>query len=253
MGFYTVASCYRAGPHPPIVTGADLANFCRQVRAMDILRPDWHWVVNLKYGSRIDQDDKSTYCEDQVTSTLSVVTDYHWDVDHSDLTPPVALELLETPPRIPALKALGGCLLGKGVPSKIYRASLRFGLLREELTSTIQHELEGNCLYLSEVGLRIDVIEIANDDDMYTFQVGWMSVDVGGNGYPYPWTYEETLQRVREHPQLGALRDLCRTLWPASESPVPPELVQARQEMGKYWAEPLDAPYDWYWVIQGCA
>jgi len=36
MGFYTTASCYRAGPQPPIVTGPELAAFCQRVLEMDI-------------------------------------------------------------------------------------------------------------------------------------------------------------------------------------------------------------------------
>jgi hypothetical protein len=235
MGFYTTVSCYRAGPHPPNVSGADLADFCRRVLEMDILKRDGTWDLRLKYGRAIDQDDQPTFREEQINQVLTAVVPFNWDVREDRLTPAKVLQLLAHPPVAP----------------NIYRAMIGMSSLRDEFTTTINHELEGNYLFLGDLSFSIDVIEIRDRETMKSFEVGWMALKVGGNGYPFPWTYEETLQRIRVHPQLRELRDICRTVWPASNQAVDPRVIKTRKQMGKYWAEPLDAPYDWYWVIQG--
>jgi hypothetical protein len=38
-------------------------------------------------------------------------------------------------------------------------------------------------------------------------------------------------------------------MWPATNQRPSPEIIQGRREMGKLWAEPLDAPFDWFWAI----
>jgi len=251
MGFYTTASCYRAGPHPPVITGADLSTFCRQVEEMDIIDPDMPWAVRLKYGRAIDQDDRSTYRERKVSKHSVEMLHYVWDVEELRVTAAEALDMLQQPPARQSYGELIGQVRRKPASPNIYRASIDMSFLRDEFTTTINHELEGNCLYFNDLYFSIDVVIIRDADTMYEFEVGWMALKIGGNGYPFPWTYEETLQRIREHPQLSALRGTCRSLWPASDQAVSSEAIEARKMMGKFWAEPLDAPYDWYWVIQG--
>lgn len=111
MGFYTVASCYRSGPHPPIVTGADLADFCQCVMDMDIIQTDALWGCDLKYGQSIDQDDRSTYCEEQISAHSFLMLDYDWDVSESWITSAETMRLLQQP-----------------CPSNIYRARINLGV-----------------------------------------------------------------------------------------------------------------------------
>jgi len=246
MSFYTTVSCYREGPQPPSITGDDLVNFCQQIIDTDFTKPDTSWWLRLKYGRAIDQDDLSTHREEQISQKISVMKKYDWDVDNLGIPPAEAMQLLQHPPR------KRWSLRGDRSRQPIYRALIKFGDLRDEYTTTIQHQLAGNALFLGELFLRINVIKIADPDEGNRFEVGWMALEVGGNGYPFPWSYEETMQRIREHPQLTALRELCRSFWPASERPVASEIIEARRLMGRFWSEPLDVPYDWHWVIQGC-
>lgn len=258
MGFYTVAQCYRAGSDVPIVRAADLARFTERIIALDILQDD-SMHVQLQFGQGIDQDDKSTYIEKQITRGLYEVLNYDWHVDKDRLPSADAVALLENPPTsrvVPYKKKHALDLFGpkeeiETLGPNIYRANLSFGTMKEEIYQSISHQLSGNYLYLSDISFNIEIVEMLNDEDCYRFEVGWMSFSVHGNGYMFPWTYEETLAKLREHPVLNQIRAICQEMWPASTTPPNPELIAARSEMGKRWAEPLDAPLDWYWTING--
>jgi hypothetical protein len=251
MGFETDAFCYRAGPKPPIITGPDLSAFCRRVEAIGIIGPDYPWSIKLKYGQSIDQDDRSMYQEKVVAPGIFALEPPAWDVV-VQLPPRKALALLDHPPA--STRRRWWALFNKPSrpPYPIYRANLYLGVLKDEYCTTIQHELQQNYLSLGEISFSIGVKTICDANAGTVFEVGWMALHVSGPGYPFPWTYEETLQRIHDHPQLQALRELCREMWPAAKVPVDAELCDARRQMGKFWQGPVDAPHDWYWVIQGC-
>lgn len=113
----------------------------------------------------------------------------------------------------------------------------------------ICHQLEGNFLNLSDLGFIIDLVELNDPQEYDTFQVGWIYFSISGQGYLFPWTYEETLAKLRAHPVLQQVRDICREMWPATTQPPRPGIISDRPKMGKLWSEPQDAPYDWYWAI----
>ncbi len=93
------------------------------------------------------------------------------------------------------------------------------------------------------------MVELNDPQEHGIYQVGFMGFSVHGSGYLFPWTYAETLAKLRNHPVLSPIRDLCRTLWPATSTVPRKEIIEGRRTMGKLWAEPLDAPLDWYWAI----
>jgi len=259
MGFYTEAHCYRAGSDVPIVRSADLARFTERIIALDILQYN-SMRVRLQFGQSIDQDFKLTYLEEEISPGIyEEVINYDWHVDRDRLPFSDALALLENPPTSRTVPYTKKYLLDLFGPKEeietfgpnIYRANLSFGTLKEEVYQSISHQLSGNYLYLSELSFQIEIVELLNDEDCYLFAVGWMNFSVHGNGYMFPWTYEETLAKLREHPVLNQIRAICQEMWPASTTPPDPELLAARAEMGKRWAEPIEAPLDWYWTING--
>jgi len=262
MSAYTSAECYRAGDEPPIITTHDLTVFVERILALDILQ--WDFMgVQLKFGQAIDQDERSAYEMEEIRECISMLANFDWDVDEMRISHSEALALLRNPPWSRLIKRERRHLLDfwpetvtETLDPHICRASLMFGTMKEEVYAPICHELEDNFLNLSELDFSIDPVEL-NDPEEYNafpekydvFQVGWMAFSVNGSGYLFPWTYEETLEKLRAHPVLGQIRDICREMWPATTQPPHPEVIRDRPKMGKLWAEPQDAPFDWYWAI----
>jgi len=252
MSAFTAAVCYRAGGEPPVVTAGDLAVFVERILALDILA--WERMdVRLKFGRAIDQDDHNTTPEEQVGQNTWLMLDYDWHVKANRLPHAEALELLRHPPASRTVertrKLFGPKVVIETFDPHIYRARLSFGMLKEPIYRDLCHKLEGNYLNLTDLTFSIDVVELIDPEEGGIFQVGWMDFSISGSGYLFPWSYAETMEKLRAHRELGLIRDFCRELWSASTQPVRPELVKGREQMGKLWSEPYDAPYDWYWAI----
>ncbi len=183
--------------------------------------------------------------------------DYDWDVCEYRLPHADALALLRQPPtsrqvertRKHLLDLFGPRMVTEQLGLHIYRAGLSFGLLTEAAYNPICHQEQNNFLNLCDLSFSIDLVEISDPQEPGIYQVGWMDFSVHGPGYLFPWTYEETLAKLRAHPDLGRICDICREMWPATPAPPEPDIIARRPQMGKLWAEPVDAPYDWYWAI----
>ena len=256
MGAYTSAMCYRAGGAPPIVRSTDLAHFAKRILAMDIF--EWDWMdVSLKFGQAIDQDQRTTHEEEQVSDYTFLMLDYDWHVEEHRMKHADALALLQNPPssrEVPYQKSHVLDVFGPKSTTEvfgphIYRASLSFGMLKEDCYNEISHTLQGNFLHLNELSFHIDMTEITDPQEPDIYQIGWIELSIHGSGYLFPWTYEEALARIRRQHALSQIRNICREMWPATTNPPSHKAIEARRRMGKLWAEPLDAPFDWYWAI----
>ena len=254
MGTSTTAYCFRSGGEPPVVKPADLARFIERILELDILT--WgNLGVQIKFGKKIDQDDKTTYEEEQVGNNSFLMLDYRWDINEERMLYSDALSLLGNSPKLkniilkPKLFYLKLKTLTKQLSSNIYRATITFNEMKESVWKSLSHQEQRNYLYLSDFSFHITIIEVANPQEEGIYQVGWMAFSVHGNGYLFPWTYEETLEKLRQHPVLNQIRDICRAMWPASATSPGKEIIDNRIKMGKLWSEPVDAPDDWYWSI----
>jgi hypothetical protein len=254
MSTYTTAYCYRSGGEPQIVKPADLARFIERILALDILTWD-NLGIQIKFGEKIDQDDRTTYEEEQVGNNSYLLLDYDWDINEERLSYSGALSLLGNPLKYkeiiekPKLFFLKPKTIQKKLPENIYRASISFNEMKESVWKNLSHQEQGNYLYLSDFSFDITIIEVADPQEAEVYQTGWMAFSVHGNGYLFPWTYEDTLIKLRQHPVLNQIRDICREMWPASTTPPDKEIIASRMKMGKLWSESADAPDDWYWTI----
>jgi hypothetical protein len=163
--------------------------------------------------------------------------DFPWDFSEYSL------------PRAEALRVLRDGPAQRSGPS-IYRAFIDFGLMREDIIWSISRDREAtDGPIFDSLAFSIEPVILNDPQEDEQFQVGWLSFAVHGPGYLFPYTYEESIARLRAQPALVEVREICRSMWPASTSPVPDAVLDGRRQMGKLWADPVDAPWDWYWAI----
>lgn len=80
--------------------------------------------------------------------------------------------------------------------------------------------------------------------------VGWMSMDVSGYGYLYPWNFRQWVQKAQANEKINDVCELVRRTWPCSMRQPIAEQLKIREKMGPMWLNSIDAPVDWAW---GCS
>lgn len=215
-----------------MVTPAELAAFVRQLQALDVCDSDSNFECQLKYGPQIDADERGTVNIVWDESGLGVSTDYPWDRDEkfSDL-----VQLAE------ALAA---------DHQSLYRAHLSMGVMKPGLCEALTREpsVENEIgLYLGELSFEIGPITVAGLATEEPAFVGWMALKISGPGYYFPWSFRMGRDRAEAQPELQHVATVCRELWPVLPTPVTPERIAVRREVGELWLYELDQPTDWLW------
>jgi hypothetical protein len=84
----------------------------------------------------------------------------------------------------------------------VHRALINFGAVTDDALARLQREPgpENEIgLYPYDVGLQIGPVEVEPDsDDEGLVQIGWATITISGNGYCYPWTHQELIDRCLE-------------------------------------------------------
>jgi hypothetical protein len=237
MSFWTSCKFYRPRT-PPLVRCADLAAFVERLSSLSVVEENYFYGAKVAFGTAIDEDDQaSTYyipvTDDGVIQEAGEI-EWDWTANHESLAE-LAAELRKAPTK------------------PVYRAFVSLGSLAEPARIALsrppvpQNDVP---LSLDGLSLEIDRIEIYDHDQDAPIHCGWMSVNVGGQGYPFPWTKREVLQRLESEPHVVALADLCRRTWPVPNEPLPPQFVKLRRELKHYWLYDDPAkPWDWYWGV----
>jgi hypothetical protein len=105
---------------------------------------------------------------------------------------------------------------------------------------------------LGDVSLEIDRVEIFDDVNNGQIHCGWISLNVSGPGYPYPWTKRDVLRRLEAEASLNKLVDMCRATWPVPPERLPDGYAELRRKLTGVWLyDDLNKPFDWYWAING--
>jgi hypothetical protein len=234
MSFDTTLQYYRP-TEPPRVTGADLARFVRGFHDLKLVDEDGRRTVQVKFGEAIDQDERPTSWNEPVNNVVSVSREIEWDLND----------------RCESLQAAADWLAEH--PRPVYRAYLDLGLATDEVFEHLRRidspENDVNLL-LDSWSLEIGPVESHDIEAQRVFHVGWISVEISGHGYLYPWTFAELVQRAEDHPSLRRLTEFCRTVWPVR--PLRPNgwTRRGRKRMGELWPyRELDRPWDWFWGL----
>jgi hypothetical protein len=237
MGFWTSCKFYRPRT-PPLIRCADLANFVERLSQLNIAGGKYFYGAKVAFGTAIDQDDRPSSSFEPIEPSgiihQSRDIEWGWGAKYESLAELTAA-LREAPdkPIYRAFVSLGG------VATPVYEA-----LSRPPVPENDQY------LSLDGLSLEIDRIEIYDHDQGASIHCGWISVNIGGQGYPYPWTKREVLQRLETEPHVVALAELCRSTWPVPNEPLPPQYVELRRKLQNFWLyDDLAKPWDWYWGV----
>jgi hypothetical protein len=234
MSFYTVLHFYRPRT-PPVITGAALAKFVRAVDRLHVSEVKYPQTVQVKFGKAIDQDEEPSTWSEQVNRGICVSKEIEWDV---------AIQC-------ESLRAVSEGLVSHNRP--VYRAFIELG---SATTDIFQHLARVNSpennvdLTLDSWSLEIGPVISAALDSEVQFHIGWISVNLSGYGYLYPWTPAELVERAEKHSGIRQVMELCKKTWPVE--PKRPDLhhTKMREQMGDLWPySEIDVPWDWYWGI----
>jgi hypothetical protein len=152
----------------------------------------------------------------------------------------------------PSLKGI--CRLLTSHTKNIYRAAIDLGCATPDICKLLtrdkcaDNELE---LHLDGWALEIGPVFssfLGSEDDFF---VGWVSLSISGNGYLFPWTFAELVQRAESNAGIRKVRDLCRKTWPVDSKPPNLREKKIRRRMGDRWPySRIDLPWDWFWGIE---
>lgn len=238
MGFFTSLS-YFLPRKPPVVTPSDLKQFIERVADTGLLADKGILSLQMKFGDAIDQDYEDTLAAEPVTpeATLVLYGHYPWDVDcHAEGLKEI-------------VHALGD---SRGT---IYRAHVMLGTITDAVRGSLARdpcaENELGC-WLDDCSLYLGPIAVGG---LVTEHViaGPVGVSLSGNGYPFPWSSRDLVNRARTNPQILELEHLCNTFWPVEPGFSVEELRQRME--GEEWAEFIIIPEEatemtWLWGVQ---
>ena len=223
---------------PPTLTGADLAGFVSAFASLGLSGDEEPFRYGIKFGRSIDQDEEPTTLWEPAMpdGLISTLIWPEYDAEASDVA---SLDLLAE-----SLAELSGT---------IYRADLGLGRIKADLFKQIRRERSeenDQDLSLEDWSLTAGPILSHSLGSEHTFMVGWIAVGLYGNGYLFPWSFRDLIDRAESIAPIRDLMDLCRRTWPVPRVAPDPETIEARRTMGELWPYPrLDGPWDWAWGI----
>ena len=235
MGLAATLIFYRPRK-PPVVSCRDLADFLQRFVDLRVLENGGTrgGSFYLKYGDAIDLDDADPM--PIVPTTVEGVyttNDIDWDVRE------ISHPLRET---IDVLSASD---------QGIYRAYLRLGGATPEITSPLHREAcaENDVVFAPDSwSIQIMPLDSGQDGE---FQVGWLAIGLEGNGYPFPWTLRDIVEKAERIDGIQQVMQLCRSTWPVDPESPDATIEDGRRAMGMYWPyDDLDRAWDWYWGMQ---
>lgn len=235
MGFCSSLLLYRPTP-PPVITGRALATFMQ--RFLDIELTDTtrsRSTLNLKFGNAIDQDaEPSWWIAPTASEYIGTIVDIDWDIEQHALPIMESLEIISQ------------------FDTPIYRGYIGLGAAVDEKVNSLrrQRSPENNEDFMPDSwAIEIGPVESGRDGE---FVVGWIALGLSGNGYLFPWTLRELVNRAEGVQEIEQLMRLCRDVWPVEPEAVGLDVQSKREQMGPYWPyDELDRHWDWYWGLQG--
>lgn len=236
MGFASTLMFYRP-QNPPRIMCRDLAAFLQKFLQLGLLEHDGTrgGSLSVKYGEAIDVDDADpTPLVPTATEGIFITDDIDWDLQQYSHPLRKTIEVLNATDR------------------GIYRAYIKLGGPTSEIFNALHREAcaENDVEFAPDSwSLQIMPIETGQDGD---FLVGWIAVGISGNGYPYPWTLRELVNKAEAIPVIRQLMQLCSETWPVEPGTPNARIQAARRELEEYWPyDRFDLPWDWYWGMQG--
>ncbi|HET6881969.1 MAG TPA: hypothetical protein VFI31_17515 [Pirellulales bacterium] len=234
MAFFTTLKFYRPTA-PASVSGEALAAFIGAFDKLGVASVYGKLSVDLKFGKAIDADKKPAHWLEPIGNGIATTAEIRWDVSA----------------RCGSLEDVIGLIKDRREP--LYRAYVQLGNAVDEVTSGVQRigspENEVS-LTLDSWSLELGPIHTSSlsvDDSIF---VGWMSLNLSGYGYLYPWSFVDLVRRAEAVSAIAKVTSLCRATWPVTTGKPGRRERYARNKMGDLWPYPSkEMPLDWYWGL----
>ena len=203
MAARTRAQLIRPGK-APIIGGADLAELVQEIAEAGLIGHHTSQFVQLRYGRRIDSD-KKVACDYHETSVPGIVRvqNYPWDSELDAGHVDVVRRHLELHPH------------------RIYRAAIGLGEVDDAIAAYLTrepHPANQTAMRLSTLSLEVGAICVGSPH-IRPAHVGWISFEIAGRGYPYPWTEQELIYRIRQVEVIQYLEQILQARWPVTHPP----------------------------------
>ena len=171
MSFYSAFRFVRP-LQPPIIAASDLAEFASHMFDAGIVQSQSPATIRLKFGTRVDQDERDTHREEPVNAVVSTVREIEWDVDRRGLKTASEIVTAIADERQP-----------------IYRALLMFDLDRDvQQRLTREPGPENNVgFFPGDLSIQVGPIyahDLATEPPIP--MVGWIGAGISGSGYFFP-------------------------------------------------------------------
>jgi hypothetical protein len=235
MSFQSCLVLARAAP-PPVVTAAAIGAFLRSLDATGALAGGGEPLCQIKYGPRVDADDRTTDVIDwDESNIIGTLGDYPWDVSQT----------------FPSVAVLADALAVDGRP--VYRAYLGLGALHAEIVAALtrapsEENEVGLCLY--EADFSVGPVLVAGLYSEAPALAGWMGLSLSGPGYFFPWEYRQARQRAEAVALVRRLTEACRAAWPVVPAAASAEAHAGRRGLGELWLyDDFAVPQDWLWFV----
>lgn len=239
MGFYTSLTYYRPGK-PPVVSTSDLARLLVRIQETRLTGDCGFMDVSLKYGPAINRNSLPSVLWQPILDAGRVLLlrsrEIKWDLSSRFTSLDAIIEALQQTNR------------------SIYRCRLGLGLVVEDVRPAIFRLNSPENSYdftPGELSLEIGPIEnglMASDH----IQVGWMSLNLHGYGYLYPWSSQQAIERVLSVPEIRLMMAAARESFPVAPKTLDRKVIATRRKLWLAWPyESIDdVPYDWCWGVR---
>lgn len=236
MSFYTSLVYYRPCP-PPRVTADDLSHFIAKVQETNTLTDRGLRTMSIKFGESIDLDDRDTQWVEELPSGLYQTREIEWDVERFDR---------------PSLQELIDCLSGD--KRIIYRAFIMLGMPTQEVLERITRKdsPENEVDYCPDgLSIQLGPILCSTMATEQPLHMGWISVELSGGGYLFPWTFRDAYDRLESSAEIQKITRACQQFWPVKKDPPVPRIAEIREQFKTLWPyDEYDRPWDWFWGLR---
>ncbi len=246
MSTQSEARFYRMGP-PPVVTGDQLLDWVKRIKDTGIVDPSSEITFEVDYGKRIDRRHKTD-------DDLQIVSPPWWKRLLSFNKPHATISRFINHDHDVDIDAKSFDDLFdqfKGGSQSIQRANIMFWTMDEEvetLLSAPESEENPNTFTPFHLSLTVGPTILSDFDwDVY-YTVGYVAMDIFGDGYFWPETFKQWVDRCTGLPKIQAACDICKQLWPTDDIEVDDQMLTLRKELENFW--PYDGhtgPNDWAW------
>lgn len=138
-----------------------------------------------------------------------------------------------------------------GGSRSIQRAHVMFWGLNEEVASRLEalkSEENPNTFRPFHCSLAVSPIRLSSLAWDTSYTVGYVSLDIFGDGYFWPESFKSWIIRCSAEPAVQAACEACKRVWPRENESPDEQIISIRKNVENFWPyDDLYTPNDWAW------